>query len=195
VLVFGGSLGARSINTAALDAFAPVSSSSSASRSTSASTSASTPGGSARQARTRVLHISGRRDHPELAARELPPGYDLREYLELAEFAQALAAADLVVARSGGSIFEIAAHGLPAILVPYPHAAADHQAANARWMADAGAAVVIADEDLSADRLREEVAALLADRRRLGEMAAAAASLARPDAAQEVAQELLEAAR
>ena len=70
--------------------------------------------------------------------RERCPGYDLREYLELEEFAQALAAADLVVARAGGSVFEIAAHGLPAILVPYPHAAADHQSANARWMARGG---------------------------------------------------------
>jgi UDP-N-acetylglucosamine--N-acetylmuramyl-(pentapeptide) pyrophosphoryl-undecaprenol N-acetylglucosamine transferase len=183
VLVFGGSLGARSINLAAVEAFAAVPS------------ATSTPGGSAQQeAPTRVLHISGRRDHPELAARELPLGYDLREYLDLADFAQALAAADLVVARSGGSVFEIAAHGLPAILVPYPHASADHQTANARWMADAGAAVVIADEELNAERLREEVAALLADRRRLGEMAAASASLARPDAALDVAYELLLAA-
>ncbi len=93
-----------------------------------------------------MLHVSGRRDHAELAARELPADYDLREYLGLADFADALAAADLVVARSGGSVFEIAAHGLPAILVPYPHASGDHQSANARWMADAGAALVIADE-------------------------------------------------
>ncbi len=65
------------------------------------------------------------------------------------EFSDALAAADLVVARSGGSVFEIAAQGLPSILVPYPHAAADHQSENARWMADAGAAIVIADDQLS----------------------------------------------
>ncbi len=69
------------------------------------------------------------------------------------DFADALAAADLAVARAGGSVFEIAAHGVPAMLVPYPHAAADHQSANARWMADAGAAVVIADGELTAARL------------------------------------------
>lgn len=174
VLVFGGSLGARSINDAALAAFA-----------TGPDTSA--PG-------VRVLHISGRRDHPELLTRELPAGYDLREYLSLEDFAQALAAADLVVARSGGSVFELAAHGLPAILVPYPHASGDHQTANARWMADAGAAVVIADRELTPDRLREQVQALLADRQRLAAMAAAAAGLARPNAARDVAHELLEAA-
>jgi UDP-N-acetylglucosamine--N-acetylmuramyl-(pentapeptide) pyrophosphoryl-undecaprenol N-acetylglucosamine transferase len=169
VLVFGGSLGARSINLAAVEAFAG--------------------------APFHVLHVSGRRDHPELAAGGLPADYDLREYLPLDEFADALAAADLVVARAGGSVFEIAAHGLPAILVPYPHASADHQSANARWMSDAGAALVIADDELSGARLGGEVAALLADRDRLATMAAAARSLARPDAAREVARELLEASR
>jgi UDP-N-acetylglucosamine--N-acetylmuramyl-(pentapeptide) pyrophosphoryl-undecaprenol N-acetylglucosamine transferase len=168
VVVFGGSLGARSINRAAVEAFA--------------------------DAPFHVLHISGRRDHPELAARALPSGYDLREYLDLEEFAQALAAADLVVARAGGSVFEIAAHGLPAVLIPYPHAAGDHQSANARWMADAGAATVIADEQLSGERLAAEVARLLADGPRLAAMASASAGLARPQAASEVAGELLQAA-
>jgi len=168
VLVFGGSLGARSINLAAVEAFAG--------------------------ATFHVLHVCGRRDHPELAARLLPAGYDLREYLDLAAFADALAAADLVVARAGGSLFELAAHGRPAILVPYPHAAAEHQAANARWMAQAGAAVVIPDGELSAARLARETAALLADPQRMRAMAAAARHLARPDAAQAVADELLEAA-
>jgi len=168
VLVFGGSLGARSINRAAADAFT----------------------GSA----FRVVHISGRRDYAELLARELPPGYDLREYLTQEEFADALAAADLVVARAGGSVFEIAAHGVPAILVPYPHAAGGHQDANARWMADAGAAVVIADEELTGPRLARQVAALLADQSGLAAMAAASRALARPDAARAVAAQLLEVA-
>jgi len=168
VLVFGGSLGARSINLAALDAFA--------------------------HAPFRVLHVSGVRDHPQLATRALAPGYDLRAYLDAPAFADALAAADLVVARAGGSVFEIAAHGLPAILVPYPHAAGDHQSANARWMSDAGAAVTIPDRELSAARLRAQVDALLADRERLAAMAAAARRLARPDAAGEIALQLLQAA-
>jgi UDP-N-acetylglucosamine--N-acetylmuramyl-(pentapeptide) pyrophosphoryl-undecaprenol N-acetylglucosamine transferase len=169
VLVFGGSLGARSINLAAVGALA---------------------GGP-----FRVLHVCGRRDHAELAALELPAGYDLREYLDLADFADALEAADLAVARSGGSVFELAAHRLPAILVPYPHASGDHQSANARWMSDAGAAVVIPDAELSGPRLGGEVAALLGDRGRLAAMASAAGALARPDAASDVARELLEAAR
>jgi UDP-N-acetylglucosamine--N-acetylmuramyl-(pentapeptide) pyrophosphoryl-undecaprenol N-acetylglucosamine transferase len=171
VLVFGGSLGARSINLAAIDAF----------------------GGGA----FRVLHVCGRRDYPELCAASgegLRAGYELREYMDLEEFADALSAADLVVARAGGSVFEIAAHGLPAILIPYPHAAGDHQSANARWMEQAGAAVVVPDGELSAPRLAREVGALLGDRSRLAAMAAAARRLARPDAAAEVARELLEAA-
>ncbi len=166
VLVFGGSLGARRINEAAVDAFAA--------------------------APFRVLHACGTRDHAELAARlgDPPPAnYDLRPFIS--PFAPALAAADLVVARAGGSIFEIAAHGRPALLVPYPHATADHQAANARWMVDGGAAVVVPDDELTAERLAREVGDLLADRSRLAAMANASASLARPDAARAVARELL----
>jgi UDP-N-acetylglucosamine--N-acetylmuramyl-(pentapeptide) pyrophosphoryl-undecaprenol N-acetylglucosamine transferase len=92
-------------------------------------------------------------------------------------------------------VFEIVAHGLPAILVPYPHASGDHQSENARWMVDAGAAVAIPDGELNAGRLAGEVAALLAERERLAAMASAASGLARPHAAEEVADELLKAAR
>jgi UDP-N-acetylglucosamine--N-acetylmuramyl-(pentapeptide) pyrophosphoryl-undecaprenol N-acetylglucosamine transferase len=168
VLVFGGSLGARSINMAAIEALHPHG--------------------------FHVLHICGSRDHPELLGRSRPDGYDLREYLDLEAFADALAASDLVVARSGGSVFEIAAAGLPAILVPYPHASADHQSANARWMQSAGAAVVIPDSELTGPRLAREVGELLASPARLAAMASASRRLARPDAAREVAAELLAAA-
>jgi len=169
VVVFGGSLGARSINEAAVEAFAG--------------------------AEFRVLHVSGTRDYEQLRGRVSRPGYDLRPYLDLAEFSQALLAADLVVARSGGSVFEIAAHGRPALLVPYPHAAADHQTTNARWMAEHGAAVVVPDGELTAPRLAHEIAALLGDPARLAAMGRASAGLARPHAALDVAGELLEAAR
>ncbi len=168
VLVFGGSLGSRSINRAALEAFA--------------------------SGDFHVLHVCGRRDYEECSQAVRRPGYDLHEYLDIADFAQALAASDLVVARAGGSVFEIAAYGVPAILVPYPHASADHQSTNARWMADAGAAVVIPDHDLTPAGLAREVARLLANRSRLAAMASASRRLARPDAAREIARELLEAA-
>jgi UDP-N-acetylglucosamine--N-acetylmuramyl-(pentapeptide) pyrophosphoryl-undecaprenol N-acetylglucosamine transferase len=203
VLVFGGSLGARSINLAAVEAFAgeaaldaPDGTQSGDRVSSNRVSRDRVSGGTAAAiAGFEVLHVTGRRDYPELSARDRRPGYDLREYLDLEEFADALAAADLVVARAGGSVFEIAAHGVPAILVPYPHASADHQSANARWMADAGAAVVIADGELNAERLGGEVLGLLADRARLAEMASASKGLARPDAAKEIAEELLRAAR
>ena len=76
------------------------------------------------------------RDHAALAPRVDGEHYDLRPYID--DFGEALAACDLCVARAGGSIFEIAAAGKPAILVPYPYASADHQTANARWMARRG---------------------------------------------------------
>jgi len=165
VLVFGGSLGARSINLAAVEAFA--------------------------DAEFHVLHVPGARDFAELRA----PGehYHLREYVT--PFGAALAAADLAVARAGGSVFELAQYGLPAILIPYPHASADHQTANARWMAEAGAATIVPDADLTPQRLRAEVDALLGDPEGLAEMAAASRRLARPEAAQVVAREVLAAAR
>jgi UDP-N-acetylglucosamine--N-acetylmuramyl-(pentapeptide) pyrophosphoryl-undecaprenol N-acetylglucosamine transferase len=169
LLVFGGSLGSRSINEAAFAAFAGA-------------------------GPARVLHIAGARDYPELAGRPRGAHYDLREFLPAERFGEALAASDLVVARSGGSIFEVAAYGRPAILVPYPHATGDHQATNAAWMERAGAAVVIADHDLTAERLGAEVGRLLGDPERLAGMAAASAGLARPDAAAAVADELLRAA-
>jgi UDP-N-acetylglucosamine--N-acetylmuramyl-(pentapeptide) pyrophosphoryl-undecaprenol N-acetylglucosamine transferase len=165
VLVFGGSLGARSINETAPTAFA--------------------------DAPYRVLHVAGRRDIAGLSAPG--PHYDLRDYVS--PFGQALAAADMAVARAGGSIFELAQYGLPAVLVPYPHATADHQTANARWMADGGAAVVLADSDLTPQRLRAEVDAILLDPPRLVAMSDAASALARPDAARDVAAEVLAATR
>jgi UDP-N-acetylglucosamine--N-acetylmuramyl-(pentapeptide) pyrophosphoryl-undecaprenol N-acetylglucosamine transferase len=165
VLVFGGSLGARSINHAAVAAFA--------------------------DAPYRVLHIAGRRDFADLRAPG--PHYDLRDYLT--PLGEALAAADIAVARAGGSIFELAQYGLPALLVPYPHATADHQTANARWMHAGGAAVVIADAELTPERLRAEVDAILLDGARLAAMADASARLARPHAARDVAAAVLEAAR
>ena len=164
MLVFGGSQGARSINEAALEAFAGSS--------------------------FRVLHAAGERDLPSL--RSPGPHYDLRGFID--EFSDALAASDLVVGRAGGSVFEIAAAGRPAVLVPYPHATADHQMTNARYFESAGAAVIIPDAELSGPRLAQEVGRLLADRARLSAMSRACARLARPRAADEIAAEVLRAA-
>jgi len=92
-------------------------------------------------------------------------------------------------------VFEIAAHGRPMVLVPYPFATANHQLRNAWFMERAGAAIVIADADLSAPRLAQEVGRLLSDRGRLAAMTRASAALAKPEAAREIAHELLASAR
>jgi UDP-N-acetylglucosamine--N-acetylmuramyl-(pentapeptide) pyrophosphoryl-undecaprenol N-acetylglucosamine transferase len=162
VLVFGGSLGARSLNEAAPSAF--------------------------KDAPYRVVHIAGKRDYATIT----PPGanYVLLEYLT--PFGIALAAADLAVARSGGSVFELAQYGLPSILIPYPHASADHQTTNARWMAGHGAALILRDDELG--RLRAEVDALVNDPERRARMAEAALKLAMPNAAEDIAAEVLSAA-
>lgn len=174
LLVFGGSQGARSINLAALEAFA---------------------GPDPAERGLHMLHISGSRDH-ETVRRRLESAADASHYT-LVEFepdlAEALAACDLVLARAGGSIFELAAAGRPAILVPYPHAAGRHQHANAEWMTEAGAALVLEDSEMTAARLRELVGGLFGDRERLATMAAASLALARPDAAARVAAEVLAA--
>jgi UDP-N-acetylglucosamine--N-acetylmuramyl-(pentapeptide) pyrophosphoryl-undecaprenol N-acetylglucosamine transferase len=140
-----------------------------------------------------VLHIAGHRDYP-LASERIEaagglPHYTLLEYEP--NLGDSLAACDLVLARSGGSIFELAAAGRPAILVPYPHAAADHQRLNAEWMREAGAAVVIDDASLDGEAVAEVAGRLTDDRAELARMSAASAALAVPDAAQRVAREIL----
>ena len=160
VLVFGGSQGAQRLNEAALEAFG-----------------ASGPA---------LLHLAGERDYPVLAERVTRRGYRLLPFTD--DFGAALAAADLVVARAGGSVWEIAAAGRPALLVPYPHATADHQTENARYFERGGGAVVVPEPQLD---LRRQVEELLADPDRLARMGEAMTALARPDAAERVAEELI----
>jgi UDP-N-acetylglucosamine--N-acetylmuramyl-(pentapeptide) pyrophosphoryl-undecaprenol N-acetylglucosamine transferase len=160
VLVVGGSQGARALNLAALDAFA-------------------TRGPA-------VLHLCGERDHAQLAPRVTRPDYCLVPFTD--RFGVALAASDLVVSRAGGAVWEIAAAGRPALLVPYPHATGDHQTRTARHFAAGGGAVLVPEAELD---LRREVEALLADPGRLERMGEAMRALARPYAAEHVAEELI----
>jgi UDP-N-acetylglucosamine--N-acetylmuramyl-(pentapeptide) pyrophosphoryl-undecaprenol N-acetylglucosamine transferase len=173
LLVVGGSQGARSLNFAAVEAFAER------------------PGRG-----FHVIQLAGRRDFEQLQVRlaAAPHGecYTLLAYEP--DLGDVLAACDLVLGRSGGSIFEFTAAGRPAILVPYPHATADHQTANAAWMQRAGAAAVLRDEELSGERLAAEVAATIGDDERMAEMTVASRSLAMPDAARRIADEVLAAA-
>ncbi len=160
VLVFGGSQGARALNDAAVAAWAGE--------------------GPA------VLHLAGERDYAELRPRVSRKDYVLLSFTD--DFGAAVASADLVVARAGGSVWEVAAAGKPALLVPYPHATADHQTANARYFERGGGAVVVKQDELE---LGDQVARLLADPARLATMGEAMRALARPDAANVIAEELL----
>ena len=138
-----------------------------------------------------VLHVSGERDYEGLRRRVHRSDYVLVP--STPDFGAALAAPDLAISRAGGTVWELAASGTPAILVPYPHATADHQTLNARHFERGGGAVVVAEDELG--RVPALVDELLADRPRLESMSAAMRSMARPEAAEEIAEELIALAR
>lgn len=135
---------------------------------------------------TQVLHIAGSLDAARVA--EIAVGNPAHKVLGFCDrMAAAYAVADLVIARSGASsLTEIAASGLPSILVPYPHAADDHQTRNAEVFADAGAARLVQERDLDAAKLAGMVATILGDAAISRRMAEAARGLAVPDAADRV---------
>jgi UDP-N-acetylglucosamine--N-acetylmuramyl-(pentapeptide) pyrophosphoryl-undecaprenol N-acetylglucosamine transferase len=134
-----------------------------------------------------ILHQTGQRDYEFVRRRIRRPDY--RVIAETDRFRAALAACDLVLARAGGSVWEIAAAGRPAILVPYPFATADHQALNAQHFVRAGGAIMVRELDL--DDVPELVRSLLDDRPRRDRMSAAMLEAARPGAADAVADELV----
>lgn len=134
-----------------------------------------------------VLHLSGERDLGELRPRVRRDDYRLLPTVD--DFGAALSAVDLALSRSGGTVWELAAAGLPAVLVPYPHATADHQAKNAQYFERGGGAVVVPETRLG--EARAAVESLLADDARLREMSEAMRGLAREDAADRIAEEVL----
>jgi UDP-N-acetylglucosamine--N-acetylmuramyl-(pentapeptide) pyrophosphoryl-undecaprenol N-acetylglucosamine transferase len=134
-----------------------------------------------------ILHVSGERDYDSVRAKVRRDDYVLLPSTD--RFGAALAAADLAISRAGGTVWELAAAGTPAILVPYPHATADHQTLNARYFADGGGAIVV-DQSLL-DDVPGLATALLGDSERLADMHEAMLQLARPRAADAVADELL----
>ena len=164
LLVFGGSQGATSLNETIVEAFGET--------------------GPA------VLHLSGERDFELLRPRITREDYKLLPFT--GEFGAALAAADLVVARAGGSVWEVAAAGKPAILVPYPFATADHQAKNARFFERAAGVIAVPESELG--RVADLARSLLGDPERLKEMGDAMTRVAKPDAAEEIAEGLIQLA-
>lgn len=178
VLVLGGSQGAQSLNTAVI-AMLPL---------------------LERGPAVQILHQTGkthvdwvRAQVSEFERSKPTLRYVLVPYIEA--IGDAYACADLVICRAGfGTLSELTANGCPAILVPYPYAAGGHQEPNARWLEAAGAATVMLDRDLSGERLAAAVRSLAEDRRRLRAMAEASRALGRPDAAQAVAELIVESA-
>jgi UDP-N-acetylglucosamine--N-acetylmuramyl-(pentapeptide) pyrophosphoryl-undecaprenol N-acetylglucosamine transferase len=165
LLVAGALAGARSINDTVIEAFGEVGPS--------------------------ILHISGERDYWALKGRLRRPDYRLIASTD--RIGAAYSAADLVLARAGSSVWEIAAAGKPAILVPYPFATADHQAKNADYFVQAGGAMMIRDLDL--DDVPDRIRSLLDDEPRLERMGEAMLRVARPNAAEEIAEGLVALAR
>lgn len=169
VFVFGGSRGARRINEAAVDAMRRL------------------------KGRVDVQFIlqTGREDFDSVKAAVDADTLPARVMPYLRKIHLAYAAADLVVCRSGAmTLAEIAACGTPAILVPYPYAAHDHQVVNASNLVDRGAAAMILDRELTGERLANEVAHYLSDRQALSRMSANARTFNRPDAALKIVRSL-----
>ena len=165
LLVAGARAGARSLNELAVEAFGAT--------------------GPA------VLHVSGERDYESLRPRVSRPDYVLVPVLD--GLGAAYGAADLALMRSGSTVWELAAAGLPAILVPYPFATGDHQTKNARYFQAASGAILLPETELG--RAPDIVRSLLEDPRRLEQMRKAMLSVARPDAADRIAEELIALAR
>jgi UDP-N-acetylglucosamine--N-acetylmuramyl-(pentapeptide) pyrophosphoryl-undecaprenol N-acetylglucosamine transferase len=172
LLVLGGSLGAKPINTvvpAAVAAMAPA-------------------------LRPEILHQTGRAHATETAAlyKELQLEARVEPFIE--DMAAAYAWADVVLCRAGAlTVAELAAVGLGALLVPLPHAIDDHQTFNARWLTDHRAGVLVRQDELSAAGLAKQLGELAAQPQELLAWARAARSLAKPDAAEQVAQVCCEA--
>lgn len=166
LLITGGSQGARALNINVPSALALL----------------------PQELRPQVQHQSGARDFEETKILYEQAGIDARVQPYIEEMADAYAWADLVICRSGAlTVSELAAAGLGAILVPYPHAVDDHQAANAEFLAEPGAARMMRESSLNSQTLASALRPLLADRNAMLEMATVARSLAVVDSAQRVA--------
>ena len=170
LLVFGGSQGARAINRAVVAAL---------------------PFLEEWRGQLEIIHQSGQTDYTETLRGYQENGWPNIEVQPfIVDMAQAYAKATLIICRAGATtLAELTACGRPAVLVPYPHAAAGHQSVNAQAMAAKGAALMMAEDDLTPQRLAKLVSGLLHDRTSLMTMAGAAKRLARRGAAARLLQE------
>ncbi len=143
-----------------------------------------------------IRHVVGRRDYADFVTQVPEPGALVYQVVEYEDHMEALlASADVAVTRAGGSVAELAAFAVPAVLVPLPIATRDHQTANAEVFVAAGAAVMVPDDQLDTERLAAELAPILDDESRRAAMATAMRGLAHLDAADRVAALVEECAR
>ena len=168
LFVFGGSQGAHAINQAMMESLAGL--------------RLKVPG-------IYIIHQTGQRDYDEVLAAYVKSDISGEVYKFIDDMPEAFGRADLLVCRAGAStVGEITAAGKPAIFVPFPAAADDHQNVNARALERAGAAVVVEESNLGAAYLVDTIAAMIGDPGRLRNMSAAAKSLAHPKAVEEIAE-------
>ena len=176
ILVFGGSRGAKSINQALVGIYKNL-----------------------RELNVQLLHVTGKQDFERIADKAKELGINdfesgkirIKPYLYNME--AALTVADMVISRAGATgLAEITASGLPAILIPYPHATDNHQEHNARALEEEGAAEVILDDDLTADKLWSRLEELLNDEEKLLTMSKASLSAGAPQAAQNLINEMMQ---
>jgi UDP-N-acetylglucosamine--N-acetylmuramyl-(pentapeptide) pyrophosphoryl-undecaprenol N-acetylglucosamine transferase len=172
IMGFGGSIGAQRINEAMIELCVHYHNSS----------------------KVHILHITGRDKYESVLAELASRGIVLSEAGNITikpylyNIQDAYGASDLIVSRAGGiSLSELTAIGKPAIIVPYPHATNQHQDHNGRFLAHEGAAVLIADQELSGERLIYHVDALMNDPTALKQMADNSRRIGRPQAAEEIA--------
>jgi len=171
LLVFGGSQGARAINDAMIAAL---------------------PQWAAMRGEVVIVHQTGEADHVRVRAAYQAAGVQAEVVPFLFEMPKTLRSADLVVSRAGAmTLAELTVCGKPAILIPLPHAIYQHQAHNARVLADAGGAVVLPQQELTGGRLAQEVSGLLRNPGRLRAMAERSRGMGRPDATQTIVGECL----
>jgi UDP-N-acetylglucosamine--N-acetylmuramyl-(pentapeptide) pyrophosphoryl-undecaprenol N-acetylglucosamine transferase len=170
ILVIGGSLGAQALNDVLPKAVALLAE------------------------KPRIVHQAGEKHLATLQSNYAAAGVQGELVAFIDDMASRYAQADLVICRAGAvTVSELAAGGLASVLVPFPHAVDDHQTANAKFLADRGAAILIQQRDLTAEKLADLIVSL--DRPKLLDMARKARSLGKPDAAKVVASRCMELAR
>jgi len=172
ILVFGGSQGAHSINTSMLEALKMLDQ-------------------TGKLKDIQVIFQTGIKDHGLVAEDVKRFATKIKVLAYIDEMPHALAAADLVISRSGAGVSETLACGLPSILAPYPYAASNHQEYNARSLEQAGAAMMILDRDLNGEVLAKKISGILFDQKKYNLMGNAAKTLASPDAANKIADNII----